>query len=81
MGEFKTVRGGRSRFVVESKAFEILVEDSGGKLKGCIWREVEALPLGLDLGRLVFVAYWKMLKPIAERLMIKDGLLNGWRET
>ncbi|RVW44882.1 hypothetical protein CK203_109632 [Vitis vinifera] len=30
------LRGGRSRFVVESKLFEIVVE-SGGKLKGCIW--------------------------------------------
>ena len=33
----KCLRGGRSRFVVESKLFEIVVEDSGGKLKGCIW--------------------------------------------
>ena len=32
----KCLRGGRSRFVVESKLFEIVVEDSGGKLKGCI---------------------------------------------
>ncbi|RVW72725.1 Glycerol-3-phosphate acyltransferase, chloroplastic [Vitis vinifera] len=31
------LRGGRSRFVVESKSFEILVEDLGGKMKGCIW--------------------------------------------
>ena len=31
------LRGGRSRFVVESKLFEIVVEDSGGKLKGCVW--------------------------------------------
>ncbi|RVX03355.1 5'-3' exoribonuclease 3 [Vitis vinifera] len=28
---------GRSWFVVESKLFEIEVEESGGKLKGCIW--------------------------------------------
>ncbi|RVW34955.1 hypothetical protein CK203_098268 [Vitis vinifera] len=31
------LRGGRSRFVVESKLFEIVVEESGGELKGCIW--------------------------------------------
>ena len=37
MGECRAVRGGRSRFVVESKSFEILVEDLGGKLKSCIW--------------------------------------------
>ena len=30
-------RGGSCCFVVESKSFEILVEDLGGKLKGCIW--------------------------------------------
>ncbi|RVW88822.1 hypothetical protein CK203_034665 [Vitis vinifera] len=30
------LRGGRSRFVVESKLFEIVVEDLGGKLKGCV---------------------------------------------
>ncbi|RVX21330.1 hypothetical protein CK203_002101 [Vitis vinifera] len=32
-------RVGRSQFVVESKSFEILVEDLGGKLKGCIWEK------------------------------------------
>ncbi|RVW76004.1 hypothetical protein CK203_052807 [Vitis vinifera] len=31
------LRGGRSRFVVESKWFEIVVEELGGRLKGCIW--------------------------------------------
>ena len=30
-------RGGRSWFIVESKSFELLVEDEGGKLRGCIW--------------------------------------------
>ena len=32
-----SLRGGRSWFVVESKLFEIEVEESGGKLNGCIW--------------------------------------------
>ena len=31
-------KGGRSWFAVEAKSFEILVEDVGGKLKGCIWK-------------------------------------------
>ncbi|RVW47865.1 hypothetical protein CK203_092906 [Vitis vinifera] len=31
------LRGGRSRFVVESKWFEIEIEELGGRLKGCIW--------------------------------------------
>ena len=30
-------KGGRSWFAVEAKSFEILVEDVGGKLRGCIW--------------------------------------------
>ena len=40
MGQMR-LRGGRSRFVVESKLFEIEieVEESGGKLKGCIWEK------------------------------------------
>ena len=29
-------RGGRRWFAVESKFFELLVEDVGGKLRGCI---------------------------------------------
>ena len=35
--EAGVARVGRSCFVVESKSFEILVEELGGKLKGCIW--------------------------------------------
>ncbi|RVX11624.1 hypothetical protein CK203_015802 [Vitis vinifera] len=49
-------------------------------LKGCIWERSRGLSLGLDLGRLVFVVFWKALKPVVERWMIKDGLLNGWRD-
>ena len=30
-------RGGRSCFVVEAKSFEILIEELGRKLRGCIW--------------------------------------------
>ncbi|RVX04946.1 putative ribonuclease H protein [Vitis vinifera] len=29
--------GGRCCFVVEAKSFEILIEELGGKLRGCIW--------------------------------------------
>ena len=31
------LRGRRRWFVVESKSFELLVEDLGRKLRGCIW--------------------------------------------
>ena len=50
MGEFKAVMGGRSRFVVESKSFEILVEDSGGKLKGCIWERSRGIASWIRFG-------------------------------
>ncbi|KAL6345756.1 hypothetical protein AAG906_017501 [Vitis piasezkii] len=30
-------RGGRRWFAVESKSFELLIDDAGGKLRGCIW--------------------------------------------
>ena len=50
MGEFKAVMGGRSRFVVESKSFEILVEDSGGKLKGCIWERSSGIASWIRFG-------------------------------
>ena len=46
----KCLRGGRSRFVVESKLFEIVVEDSGGKLKGCIWERSRGFASWIRLG-------------------------------
>ena len=58
-GEDGVVRGRISWFVVESKSFEILVEDLGGKRKGCIWERNRGVIHGLDLGRLVYDAYWK----------------------
>ncbi|RVW88462.1 putative ribonuclease H protein [Vitis vinifera] len=48
------LRGGRSCFVVESKSFEILVKELGGKLKGCIWersKERLIIEIGLLAGR------------------------------
>ena len=31
-------RGGRRWFAVESKSFELLIDEVGGKLRGCIWK-------------------------------------------
>ena len=50
MGECRAVRGGRSRFVVESKSFEILVEDLGRKLKGCIWERSRGISSWIRFG-------------------------------
>ncbi|KAL6327931.1 hypothetical protein AAG906_031275 [Vitis piasezkii] len=43
-------RGGRSYFVVESKSFEILVEELGGKLKGCIWERCKGISSWIRFG-------------------------------
>ena len=32
-------------------------------------------PLGLDLGRFVYIAYWTELKLVVEKAMIEDGFL------
>ena len=42
---------GRSRFVVESKLFEIVVEESGGKLKGCIWERSRGFASWIRFGK------------------------------
>ena len=36
-------------------------------------------PPGLDLGRQVYDAYWTVLRPVVERLIIEDGFLTGRR--
>ena len=36
-------------------------------------------PHGLDLGRLVYAAYWMELKPVVERSIVEDGFLVGRR--
>ena len=43
-------RGGRCCFVVESKSFEILVEEVGGKLKGCIWERSKGFSSWIRFG-------------------------------
>ena len=39
----EVARGGKSWFVMESKLFELLVEDVGGKLKGYIWERCKGV--------------------------------------
>ena len=49
-GEAGGARGGRCCFVVESKSFEILVEELGGKLKGCIWERSKGFSSWIRFG-------------------------------
>ncbi|RVX23250.1 Bifunctional riboflavin biosynthesis protein RIBA 1, chloroplastic [Vitis vinifera] len=36
-------RGGRRWFTVESKAFELVIDEVGGKLRGCIWERCKGI--------------------------------------
>ncbi|RVW64192.1 hypothetical protein CK203_046365 [Vitis vinifera] len=43
-------RGGRRWFVVESKAFELLIDEVGGKLRGCIWERCKGITSWIRFG-------------------------------
>ena len=43
-------RGGRVRFAVESKSFEILIDESGDKLRGCIWERSKGITSWIRFG-------------------------------
>ena len=47
--------GGKVWFGVESKSFQIFVEEFRGEVRQKSWREVEASPDTLRLGRRVFL--------------------------
>ena len=36
-------RGGRRWFTVESKAVELVIDEGGGKLRGCIWEKCKGI--------------------------------------
>ena len=46
----EALRGGRSWFVVESKSFELQVEEVGGKLRGCIWERCRGITSWIRFG-------------------------------
>ncbi|RVW40247.1 hypothetical protein CK203_078334 [Vitis vinifera] len=43
-------RGGRRQFTVESKAFELVIDVVGGKLRGCIWERCKGLSSWIRFG-------------------------------
>ena len=49
-GEAGGSRGGRCCFVVEAKSFEILIEELGGKLRGCIWERSKGVSSWIRFG-------------------------------
>ena len=44
------LRGGRRWFAVESKSFELLIDDVGGKMRGCIWERCRGLTSWIKFG-------------------------------
>ena len=43
-------RGGRRWFPVESKAFELVIDEVGGKLRGCIWERCQGITSWIRFG-------------------------------
>ena len=43
-------RGGRRWFAVESKSFELLIDEVGGKLRGCIWEICKGITSWIRFG-------------------------------
>ncbi|RVW23501.1 hypothetical protein CK203_090731 [Vitis vinifera] len=43
-------RGGRRWFTVESKAFELVIDEVGGKLRGCIWERCKGISSWIRFG-------------------------------
>lgn len=43
-------RGGRRRFTVESKAYELVIDEVGGKLRGCIWEKCKGISSWIRFG-------------------------------
>ena len=43
-------RGGRRWFPVESKAFELVIDEVGGKLRGCIWERCKGITSWIRFG-------------------------------
>ncbi|RVX08206.1 hypothetical protein CK203_017772 [Vitis vinifera] len=43
-------RGSRRRFTVESKAYELVIDEVGGKLRGCIWERCKGLSSWIRFG-------------------------------
>ena len=43
-------RGGRRCFSVESKAYELVIDEVGGKLRGCIWERCKGLSSWIRFG-------------------------------
>ena len=78
-GEDGAVRGGRSWFVVESKSFEILVEDLGGKLKGCIWERSRGVSSWIRFGEVSLRCLLEGVEACCREVDNRSWVI-GWEE-
>ncbi|RVW83895.1 hypothetical protein CK203_042030 [Vitis vinifera] len=79
MGEVGAARDGRSWFVVESKSFDILVEDVGGKLKGCIWERSKGISSWIQLGEVSLRCLLDGVEAYCREIDNRSWVL-GWEE-
>ena len=75
----EVLRGGRVWFAVESKSFEILIDEVGGKLRGCIWERSKGITSWIRFGDVSLVGCWLELSFVAEVEMKKAGPMLGRR--
>ena len=68
------MRGGKELFTVEAKSFEIMVEESGKKLRGRIWKRGRGLCSWIRFGEY-------NLKRLLEGVeaVEKEGRKIGWK--
>ena len=72
-------RGGRVWFAVESKSFEILIDEVGGKLRGCIWERSKGITSWIRFGD---VSLCRLLAGIETCCRGRDqkGWSHAWEE-
>ena len=70
-------RGGRRWFAVESKSFELLIDEVGGKLRGCIWERCKGITSWIRFGD---ASLSSLLGLAVEVEMIEVGLSFGTRK-
>ena len=79
MGEIGAAKGGRSWFVVESKSFEISVEDVGGKLKGYIWERSRGISSWIRFGEVSLHCLLDVVEACCREIDNRSWVL-GWEE-
>ena len=71
---------GKRWFAVESKSFDISVEELGGRLRGVIVERGRGYSRWVRLGSLVYAAFWQEWKLVVEMLGCRGGVKGGRRE-